>query len=205
MQLGSAIFLSVVFLSLLYFINTKKNKWNWNIILKRFLIVSFSLLLIITIIGLAYSFFNELPKQEKEFWGLKLNSTKSDIKFLKGVPTESENGRYWAYVFDLTAVNSPEQALYIIFFEDDKIRSIIYNGPRYNNSPKIQNIGIGSTYKEVIDKFGSPDYVSISSDELKRALIYDKYKVYFEISKNQVISLGIINPECERMKYKIEK
>ncbi|WP_319478439.1 MULTISPECIES: hypothetical protein [Marispirochaeta] len=204
MELGSAIFLSVLFLSFLYFVHTKKNEWNWKKIIKRILLLAFSLLLIVTIIGLSYNYFSELPKKETEFWGLKINSTKSDIKFLKGMPTEYENGKYWAYVYDITSINNTEQALYIVFFEDEKIRSIIYNGPKYHSSPQIQSIGIGSTYRDVVEKFGSPDYVSISSDELERALTYDNYQVYFELSKNQVISLGIFNPECERMKYKIE-
>lgn len=134
----------------------------------------------------------ETQNVQKSFWGLTLDSTREDIKFLKGAPTKEEKddwhyestykeGRYYFYNYN-----------YDIIFEDDKIRMIATSD--VDKQGGIQGINYGDSYEKVIKKFGNPSNISRSTDELTRIFSYEKYNVFFMLEQGRVCLFGIYNP-----------
>jgi len=211
MSLGAGIFLSAIFLGLIaLFIATRKEwgwkkiiSWNWKKIISRTAIVFAviaSLMLLAAIVVYVDSKIAEKPKVQKSFWGLTLDSTKEDIKFLKGAPTKEEKdnwhyestykeGKYYYYNYN-----------YDIIFRDNKIRVIVTSD--VDKQGGIQGINYGDSYEKVIEKFGNPSNISRSHDDLARVFSYEKYNVFFAFEKGRVILFGIYNPVFGPIKVK---
>jgi hypothetical protein len=204
MSLGSWIFLSAIFLGLVALVIAKRGQWNWKKIITwpwkkiaiRVAIVITSLILLagIGFFGrYVYLKIAERPKVQKSFWGLTLDSTKEDIKFLKGTPYKVEKNR-WQYV-----VEDPFAIIDIIFVYN-KIWLLGGEGKGLS----IQNVRRRDSYDEVIKSFGKPSYISYSKDGVARIVSFKKYNVFFELHEGSVIKMGIYNPSFGDIRFKEE-
>jgi len=212
MSLGTSIFLSSILFAIIILFIVTKDRWNWKkIILWPMLVVVAVLILLIGgyyIYQYIYESKSKVPdiyeskldlaEIQTNFWGISLDSTKSDIKFLKGNASYKEsNDRHWVYAIG-------ERSGIHITFKNDKIYYIIYFGKR-PYGPPLQGVYIGAGYDEIIGKFGSPSYVSMSEDELQRTLSYDKYNLTFGFKEAKVYLYGIYNPAFGPVKFPKEK
>ncbi len=199
MSLGIAIFLSSVILGIIILFISTKDRWNWKkiILWPALVLVGLSILL-----GAGYYIIQSIsnrPEPQTSFLNISLDSTKGDIKFLKGEPDKGSNDGIWFY-----SKGKEETSSFFIIFKDNKIRVIGYDG-KYFRSPSFQGVSIGASYDEIINKFGQPSYVSISEDELSRILSYDRYNIFFGLEENKVFSFGIYNKSLGPFKFKNEK
>jgi len=144
-----------------------------------------------------YQYISNRPKPQTSFWDISLDSTKSDIKFLKGEPEKDSADDDWYYV-------KGETYLFRITFRDNKVRFIAYDGDNLH-SPSLQGIDIGTKHDGIVNKFGQPSYVSISEDELMRILSYDRYNVFFVLKENAVCNYGIYTNTFGPVKFSKEK
>jgi hypothetical protein len=198
MTLGTAIFLSSVVLGIVILFISTKDRWNWKKIILWPILVVVSISILLGVGYYIYQSISNRPKPQTTFLGISLDSTKGDIKFLKGEPIKGSDDKFWSY--------STEQgkSSFFIIFKDSKIWVIGYDGEiLYGNS--LQGVYIGASYDEIIKKFGQPSFVSISEEELERILSYDKYNVFFVLKENRVISYGIYNKTLGPFKYRKEK
>lgn len=203
MSLSISILLSAILLSSVALYIATKDRWNWKkIILWPLLGIVF--LSVIAGIGFwIYTAVSGRPNIQNEFWGISLQATKGDIKFLKGQPTEINDGDdIWVYVSKDSFLD--QKTTHVIFFKGNKIRSILCSGS-YLYAGTIEGLGIGSTHETIIKKFGEPSYISLSEDDLERIVSFNKYQVFFSVRENKVDDFGIFNPEFGPMVFKNEK
>jgi hypothetical protein len=206
MSLGAGIFLSAIFLGLIALFIATRGQWNWGkiitwpwkkIVIRAGIVIASLVLLTGIVLGGRYIYLKiaERPKVQKSFWGLTLDSTKEDIKFLKGTPTTEKKDSWDYWVIENTI-----DIEYSIQFANTKIWAISAIG----TGPTIQNIGRRVSYDEVIRKFGKPSYISYSKNGLIRILSFKKYNVFFALEKGSVISLGIYNPSFGTPRFEEE-
>ena len=188
-----------VFLSRKSTLNRKKIiAWPWKKIAIRAAVVITSLILLAGIVlcgRYLYVKIAERPKVQKSYWDLTLDSTKEDIKFLKGTPTKEEKDS-WSY--KITEPYYPyKQTSYLIMFVNNKIWLI-------SGEDSIQNIRQGDSYDEVIKRFGKQSCISYSKDGLIRNISFKEYDVCFVLQEGKVIYLGIYNPSLGDVRLKKE-
>ena len=90
MTVGDGIFYSVLLLSFVALYIATRDRWNWRKIGFRL----FGGVIGILVIGggavYLYYIYEELPRKETSFWGIQLGISKSDVRFLKGNPSEAK-------------------------------------------------------------------------------------------------------------------
>ena len=171
-----------------------KNQWSWK---KFFLWPLFTLFGLGVLGGLGYFFYSEIsnrPKLQEKFWGISLETDKSDIKYMKGEPTSIlKDGRGWGYT--RKTGYSKERSLYLIGFQEEKIKYVLFAGTDWQRSPDLQGIRLGASFSTIKEKFGKPSHVSVSKNELQRTFSFERFHVFFTLEKESVIDYGIYNPE----------
>ncbi len=141
------------------------------------------------------------PKVEEIFWGITLNASKADLKFMKGEPTKIEESD-WTYETKKEYGN--DWSVYRISFRDDKIRYIQYTGSSWLDSPDLQEIRLNDSSQKVHSKFGDPTHTAISDDQLRRIYSYDNYHVFLVLERDQVQTYGIFNPAFGPLQFSKE-
>ncbi|MDP2754911.1 MAG: hypothetical protein Q8P40_11060 [Nitrospirota bacterium] len=197
MSLGTAIFLSSIFLGIVALYIATKDRWNWRKIVPYSLGGLIGLAMLIAAGLWTHSLISNRPHIETVFWDIPISASKSDIKFLKGEPNRKEDEDVWFY--------EPQEwklkgSIYMILFRDNKVFAIIYEGDSIH-SPWIQGIHYGDNYNSIIKKFRSPSYISTSEDELGKTLSYDRYNIAFELKENKVIAYGVYNGALGQLTY----
>ncbi len=96
MELGTAVFLSAVFLGSVALFIATKDRWNW----KKLLLWPLTVVLGLSAIGGAGFYINsriqERPQKELGLWDIQLGAGPADVKFIKGNPqTETEYYATW--------------------------------------------------------------------------------------------------------------
>ena len=203
MDLGTSIFLSAILIGMIILFISTKDRWNWKKIVLSFVLLVVSLSILSGVGYLIYPTISNRPKPQTSFWDISLDSTKSDLKFLKGPPIKGSDATHWFYS-NKPPSNTGEDAIIHIGFKDEKIHFISYEGD-YRYGPSLQGVYNRAPYREIIKKFGQPSSVSISEDELERILSYDKYNTFFQIRENKVIRYGVYNKTFGPVKYPKEK
>jgi hypothetical protein len=204
MSVGDSIFLSSVLLALVVVFSLTGDRWNWRKIIKWGLILP-GVLFALAIAGtVAYDNFQKRPTPQAEFFGVHLKSTKSDVKFTKGLPSTSLSSDKDGWLYPVPTSGEVE-GWYRVGFSGEQIRFVMFlpvEGHRYNVfQPSLLGFKIGSTYDEVIEKLGPPSFSVTSADELRRMLSYEKFNVFFGFSQGQIEVYGIYDPAKGPVKF----
>jgi hypothetical protein len=201
MELGTAVFLSAVLLSLVGLYAATKDRWNWK---KVFL---WLLGVLVTLAALAgggvyiYTLIESRPKPQTSFWNIPLNATEADVKFLKGEPTKREDVT-WTY--ETKQVQSDPYYYVVQFEKSGKLRFVMYYGAGLY-MPFVQGISSYSSQEAVVEKFGPPTYTSTSKDGLRRILSYSAYNLFFGLRQNRVESLGMYDGTGRPLQFSDDK
>src|SRR5262245_1491926 len=118
MDLGTGIFLSSLIFSLTALFIATRERWNWKKLFLWPMVILFSLSTLVTLGIYLYSNIPSNPEPEKGLWGIDLNATQADIKFLKGNPTEA-NEKYWVYKIEMEY--REDSSVYSISFRSGRI------------------------------------------------------------------------------------
>jgi hypothetical protein len=200
MSLGTSIFLSAVLLSIVALFIATKDRWNW----KKLVGWLFGVVVAVPIIaGLGfyvYSYIAELPKAQLSFWDIPLGATESDVKFLKGAPTEVQEKDHWVYKEEKSR-SSDDESEYQVRFKEGKVRFVLFTGSSFLYAPDLQGIRHGASQQEVLKKFGSASHVSISEDDLMRMLSFERFNLVFALRENRVVAYGMYDPKFGAMQY----
>jgi hypothetical protein len=143
-----------------------------------------------------------IPEVQKNFWGITLDASKSDIKSMKGNPSEVEKDYKWKYTIE--SQDSNHYSGYLIVFKDDRVRVVVYRGSNRSAAPELQGIKLFDTAAKVRSNFGEPSQVTTSTNKTNRVFIFDKYHVFFLFKKNKVIQYGIYNPKLGKLPFKLK-
>lgn len=198
MELGTGIFLSAIFLGTVALFIATKDRWNWKKILLRPLKVIAAFAVIGGSITYLYQQYEDRPRKLTELWGVSLNDTANDVIFKKGEPTSRVENDLWVYRPYRTIEGD-----YVVYFKNDRVRSIIYFGPMYNG-PYLNGVGHYDSLKELDAKLGPPSYVSRSKDELRRAYSYKEFNVVAHFEGGNMSALGIYDPAYGPFRFKEE-
>jgi hypothetical protein len=152
MTVGDGIFYSVLLLSFVALYIATRDRWNWRKIGFRL----FGGFIGILVIGggavYLYGIYEEPPRKETSFWDIQLGISKSDVRFLKGNPSEAkirdlsnlsddELLELWeadplvlpgshedVWSFYLNEKSEPE-GVYVVSFKGGKVDAVQYIGP----------------------------------------------------------------------------
>ena len=187
MLLLSSVFLGIIFL----FIYTK-DRWNWKKIIKRFVltIITFTIL---SFLGFySYNYYINSPKIINEFNGIKLGTTLSDLKFIKGEPSHISKREPSKIIYqynDFTYVVENNIVTLIMFIQTniDNLNFVELEG----------GISINDNLDDIIKKYHIPSKIIESADRLTRIYYFDKYHIFVVAEKNIIIEFGIYNPKSK--------
>ena len=137
-----------------------KDRWNWKKIFLWPLGIIVGLGVVGGSIAYLYQQYEDRPRKLTELWGVSLNDSAGDVKFKKGEPTRRLDNDLWVY--------RPYETIegdYVVYFKNDRVRSVMYFGPMYNG-PSVFGVGHYDSPQELDAKLGPPSYVSRAKDEL---------------------------------------
>jgi hypothetical protein len=191
MSIGDGIFLGLLAVGLVWLYTSTKDRWRW----RRIALWAGLLGVALPIAGIGCwityeNFVNARPHSEPEFWGLGTGILPADVVFRKGEPS-SRQDTYWVYG------NQDSDVIYVVRFKNERVRAVeAFSGSRDKAYllPSIQGISSHSTTEDIFQKFGPPDVTSEKIDHTQRMVSYLRYGIFFTLEKNQVSSLGIIDP-----------
>jgi len=198
MELGTGILLSAVFLGTVALFIATKDRWNWKKIFLWPLGVIVGLGVVGGSIAYLYQQYEDRPRKLTELWGVSLNDSAGDVKFKKGEPTQRLENGLWLY--------RPYETIegdYVVYFKNDRVRSVMYFGPMHNG-PSLHGVGRYDSLQELDEKLGPPSYVSRAKDELRRAYSYEKFNIVVQFSEGKMSALGIYDPNTGAFKFKEE-
>ena len=211
MNLGLAIFLSSLFLGLIFLFHSTKDRWNWKKIIKYFSAILFSLILLFSAY---YYFFSpttkisyQKPYKATELWNIKLDEFKKDVIFSKGYPDQIDSAKSIWYYKRKHYLSSKEYYIYEqyeITFNKDKVTAVVYffTERDYFFPPDL----LGRTFngynlQSIKDYLGEQSNFSTSQDGLSRVYFFNKYNSLFYLRENRVFGYGIFNQKFETYKY----
>ena len=193
MSLGLGIFLSSLFLGIIFLFNATKDRWNWKKIL---LVWPLIVILVVGVIGggglYIYNQYENRLIVYDTYLNIPLNASEADVIFLIGDD------------YLQRSYNKDKSAVYISYFEEDigqhirfredKIWRISCHSESSYSCPSLNRIRLHDSANEVKENLGEPDIVSVTDDNLERMWIYKKFNIYMMLSKGKVDSFGIFEP-----------
>ena len=196
MSLGLGIFLSSLFLGIIFLFVSTKDRWKWKKIL---FIWPLCFVLVVGVIGgtwfYIYNYYENKPKTSiyEAYLNIPLNASEAELIFLQGDEyktkrySEDNNNIHYLYITeDKNGIN--------VRIKENKIwRISCYETTSYSCS-SLNEIQIHDSANEVKEKLGEPSYVSISDDNTERVWAYEKFNIYMMLSKGQVDGIGIFEP-----------
>jgi len=196
MTLGLGIFLSSLFLGVIYLFVATKDRWNWKKIL--FIWPLYFVLVVGVIGGTGFYIYNQYenkPKAYDTYLDIPLNATENDLIFIKG------DG------YDVKQYDSDKNNIYIRYQEDKeneythnirlkegKVWRISCFSNRSYDCPPINKISLKYKISEVEERLGKPDYESSSDDSTERLWIYEKLNLYMNLKQGKIKTIGIFDP-----------
>ena len=208
--IGSAvisILICFIFFGPIYLYLSMKKKNIWRMVKLA--------LVVITVLGVGgtfYWFYSTLPQVQTEFWGLSLDSTKSDVRFMKGQPKEIQEETETTielWEFHNGFGNTPDRNdMFVSFDRDGNIGEIYYwptSGERQSVMDRYSIQGIRaniSTLEDVLEKFGEPFLVRIGDTETGRTYYFNQHNLLFVLARNRVIALGITSRDRQEVEVK---
>jgi hypothetical protein len=138
------------------------------------------------------------PVLQAEFWELRPGMTRLDVLFRKGRQGSPEDKNSWVYL--------DEWGGYAVSFKEGRVRSVIAWRPEDKGFrlPTLQGISGTSTLEDIEKKFGAPDAISVSEDQLRRSVSYLRYGLLFFVEKDRVYAAGMLDPKQGPVRFENE-
>lgn len=206
MELGSWIFLSSLLLGTVILFVVTKDRWNWKKIVKWVLVAT--AIAVVSLIAwygrvLRHERENLKPKPVTVFWGIPLNASKEDVKFLKGVPNDTSVAKSEKNAFNWFYEKEDNDAYHIVVFRHDTLRAVIFVCTQDCwDEPTINGIGIGSPYTKVIELLGDPSSIDHAEDGLTRVFCYADFNSFFYLQKGNVVGYGMYHQAMGSVRLK---
>ena len=170
---------------------------------KKASILLLSLIAIAAMFFLVFNIISSRPKKMSLFWDIPLDSTNSDILFLKGNPTshlDEENIWIYAGTGKFAFSGNNYTYYYNIIFKEKRVRCVCYKSyASYTPTLTPFPIDIGDNLQLTKKRFGQPSDSSLSRDNLSRLYCFSKYNVFVVFRENKAFCFGIYNPDLGRL------
>ncbi len=181
--------LAIAALLALYFATRKT--WNWNRYASA-LATIFSIFLLVPLAIIIWLNYENRIQVANQIADITLGNTAEEIKLLKGEPAfqieRSANRQFWHYQDKVNTGNFID-----LVMQDQSVIEISFTGP-CEYCYRINGLGIGTPYQEIIHRLGEPDSREVSADQLEQRLNYPKLQSFFVIREAKVIRHGVYLP-----------
>lgn len=186
MDIGTGIFLGMLFLGVIALYIATSERWRWRKIVIWGSAGCCALLLAIWGGFAAIAAYENRIVPVNAYQGLQVTDSKADVRFKKGEPTEISKA-IWGYATDGQEWDT------VVLFSGEQIQAIFYGGNcTYCNA--LNGISIGTSYDTVIEKLGQPTTVSVSKDGLSRYLSFKDTNMVVRMARGRVDAVGVYNP-----------
>lgn len=193
MEIGTGIFLGLLFIGVVTLYIFTRDRWNWRKIILRPAIWLVSLICVISFGMWGKTIFDNRVTAVTEFMGVKLTDTQADIKFKKGKAAD-ESGGAWGFK------DSEGNYETSVLFRESRVRAVQYLGTcTYCNN--VFGLGVGTTYERLVEKLGEPSHVDTSDDALMRITSFEKWNLVFHLAEGKVIGYGIFDKAAGPLKF----
>jgi len=189
MTIGTAVLRLAVFIGIIALCLGTRNQWNWAKLVRG---ATLGLMFLVGGIG-GWAYWSSLPPTSpvSELWDISLGASKSDVRFLKGEPSEIVEPGTWVYVAD------SRRTYYLAFGSTDAItRILVVSGPGFSSRASLLGVRTGFGAQRLVDQLGEPSRVLHLSNDLRRAYLYSHLNAVFLLEQGAVVSYGIYDIEA---------
>ena len=188
MNVRAAVLLSAVFIGVVALYLETRDQWDWTKLMRR---LTLGLMLLVG--GIAgWIYWSSLPPTSpvSEFWGISLGASKSDVRFLKGEPSEVVEPGTWVYAPDRS------RTYHLVFGDTDEVARILVSGSGVGSGAYLLGVRTGFGTQRLVDQLGEPSRVLRLSNDLRRAYLYSHLNAVFVLEQSAVVSYGIYDVEA---------
>jgi hypothetical protein len=211
MELGTAIFLSSITVSIVLLYGFTKDRWSWRRIVLRGLIGIVILVAVggALIVAAQYwdQFFPTKLARQTEYAGMRLGMTRDEVRYIKGLPpnivTDDKEGPWQSFGilksselpkgktvndYPLWSYEGNNHYLHVAFGNGKTVSSIAcFSIDRIYRCPSIGGVADGTSEAELLRKLGAPSTSQIS-DQTK-SVTYEDIGVEFKLEQEKVYRL----------------
>jgi len=189
MSARTLVFVAVALVGIFALYLDTRGGWNWARLMRGLLLA-----LVIVVGGIAgLVYWSSLPPSEpvSHLWDISLGASKSDVRFLKGDPSEIIEPATWAYA------SSSSRTYHLVFGDaDEVIRILVASGPGFSSGASLLGVRMGFDVQRLVDRLGRPSRVVPLPDNLRRAYLYDHRNAVFVLEQGAVTTYGIYDVEA---------
>ncbi|MCA6109590.1 hypothetical protein [Bradyrhizobium cenepequi] len=211
MELGTAVFLSSIAVSVVLLYGFTKDRWSWRRIIRRSVGGIFMLGAIGGVLIVAAQYWDQLfpvrLSRQAEYAGLRLGMSRDEVKYVKGFPanvvTDDKEGPWQDFGvlksselpkgktvndYPLWSYEGYEHYLHVAFGNGKTVLSIAcFSKDRLYRCPAIGGVQDGSSEAELVRKLGAPSKSQIK--DTTKSVEYDDIGVEFKLEKETVYRL----------------
>lgn len=197
MTTGIGIIISAAILAVVALLIAKKDKWTWK---RLFLYPALIIAVVVGIIALAVSGYsngyygpNKIGR-EMEYAGIRLRSTKSDVRFVMGKAKredalKDDDDERWLYLDSDSGSNGLDTVIW--FGKDGLVTSVGVFKNGYGSLPSLKWIHEYASLKSIQDRLGEAQFIEDLDDGQKRIFRYTTHNLRFSYDKDGLRGIGI--------------
>jgi hypothetical protein len=192
MNLGTGIFLSSVFLGLVWLFLGTKDRWNWPRIVK--VLAAFAVVAVLAAASISHVRYREEAEQyrkdrntQKSFCGLRIGQSKNDVKSIKGAPSEEAEDQWLYSVPDLGYRLGGYSV--VVSFKEGKVSSIQAITEDEGFYGSLFGITMWQSMDSVVETHGDDYEESFSEDGLQKAIYYKDLGALYQFREGAVRSM----------------
>ncbi len=185
----AAVLLAVVFIGGVALCLGTRDQWDWAKLMRR---LTLGLILVVGGVG-GWIYWSALPPTSPvtEFWDLPLGASKSDVRFLKGEPSEILEPGTWVYPAGRSG------RYHVVFGDGDQVARIVaVSAVGLGSGAYLLGVRTGFGTQRLVDQLGEPSRVVHLSNDLRRAYLYPHLNAVFILQQSRVVSYGIYDVEA---------
>lgn len=216
MELGTAIFLSSIAISVVLLYGFTKDRWSWRRVFFRSFVAILVIASVSAVMIFAAQYWNQIfptkLNRQAEYAGVRLGMSRDEVRYVKGVPTlaviqdkEGPSPSYNVFKpselpkgktindYPLWEYEGHEHFILVIFGDgNNTVRSVAcFSSDKSSRCPEIGGVSDGTTEAELLHKFGMPSSSQIK--DARKSVRYEDIGVEFTLEKQKVYRL-IIGP-----------
>lgn len=158
---------------------TKKKSSIWRRLLK--VVLGFILLIVgISVIGFAYQWYKDLPREMDQLGSISLGMKPVDVTLELGKPSDEITNDEGNKGFIYNGYSGIEY--FIAFDENDTVRRICSE----NSYREVMGLGKYDSEEKIVNKLGKPSNTSVNVEGTRKFISFAKYNVSFEVEQGDV-------------------
>lgn len=195
MEIGTAIFLSALALSMALIVVFTRDRVRWG----RILGIGFAAVVALSVVGGGVLYVVNSYEYQRdtvsELDGTKLGDSEQDILFKRGAYTErcviDGNKNFVSYWYDDKTTGKTA----VVDLRDGLVQRIFLANELGYDSPDPIAVYNGDSEDRIREKWGKEDFIQVQKDPSVRYYVYRRYKLNLILADNRAVGVGVFNPK----------